>query len=48
MFPTPSEDTVELSRQAIAKYEHDKKMRAADRIKLVRETGYMMFAPGRF
>ena len=47
-FPTPSEDTVELSRQAIAKYEHDKKERAKHRAKLARETGYAMLAPGMF
>lgn len=47
-FPKPSNDIVKQSRRAIIKYENDASIRESRRFQLAKETGYLMFFPGRF
>lgn len=47
-FPKPSNDTVKQSKRAIMKYKNDSNNRQKRRRELAIETGYLMFAPGRF
>lgn len=47
MFYTPSENTVDVSRRAIAKYENDKDTRRSRRLDLAKD-GLLMVAPGRW
>lgn len=48
VFATPNEDTVAVSKRAIAQYEADAARRQRERAALAKETGYTMLAPGMF